>query len=147
MTNQKSLDKKKTSELFEGVGSSLHQAFIGAVERDKEPKKISACCNAEVATANSGLAGETNYYICTKCHNDCDVIAEPKELEWIKDWKQLNPNWTEVQISFIGSLLQDLEEEIRVQQRTELLEEIKRIINTYWKTIPKDELEEKIKKL
>jgi hypothetical protein len=54
-----------------------------------------------------------------------------KELEWIKDWKQLNPNWTEVQISFIGSLLQDLEEEIRVQQRTELLEEIKTRIDTW----------------
>jgi len=32
---------------------------------------------------------------------------------WVEDWKKLNPNWTEVQISFIGSLLQDLEEVTR----------------------------------
>lgn len=37
--NQKSLDKKKTSELFEGVGSSLHQSFVEAVERGKKKTK------------------------------------------------------------------------------------------------------------
>ena len=41
--------------------------------------------------------------------------------DWIKDWKQLNPNWTEIQISFIGSLLQDLEETIRNQERNRIL--------------------------
>lgn len=66
-----------------------------------------------------------------------------KELEWIKDWKQLNPNWTEVQISFIGSLLQDLEEEIRVQQRTELEQQkVKVVWNNVCEQIKKDTIEQ-----
>lgn len=79
---------------------------------------------------------------------------KPKELDWeitfggmVLDYymccgsngfAKANPKYEKL-VDFIDNLL--------TQQRTELLEEILGLVNTYWKTIPKDELVEKINKL
>lgn len=72
---------------------------------------------------------------------------KPKELDWHIKWDYLLNKKKWKNPDEVNKVLTKFIEDLLIQQRTELLEEIKRIINTYWKTIPKDELEEKIKKL
>jgi len=87
-----------------------------------------------------------------KTKSNMTVKDKPKELDWKKEFSRkyydIFAAWKKQgYVLDLENNLKDFIKQTLTQQRTELLEEIKRIINTYWKTIPKDELEEKIKKL
>lgn len=71
----KSLDKKKTSELFEGVGSSLHQSFVEAVEREKEPKELDKWLR---------LTGETSEHFVTALQFD-DEKSYKEAVRYFKE--------------------------------------------------------------
>lgn len=44
-----------------------------------EEKQLSNCCKASLRLGNSPYEGKTNYYVCTKCNNACDVYSKGKE--------------------------------------------------------------------
>lgn len=109
----KSLDKKKPSELFEGEGSTLHQSFVEAVERDKnKPNNLPSDVRNKVVKPNK-----------TK------ELDWRDKIDWVDDWLEIDcqvifgEKGKKTLIKFIEYLL--------TQQRTELLEEILREIDKF----------------